>query len=120
MEKLERLDGVSSREVGVKKPSEAPVKFSNMAKDKEESIKSVELYDVNLQQGINAGSNETSTNSNSFVEALRRQWYSTDKEKYVLADAINNIKNVEFFDVREKILQKLDVLFVFKPQECQY
>lgn len=73
LERLERLDAVSSRELGVKKPTEVPVKFGAMAKDKEESIKSVEIYDVNIQQGINAGSNETSTSSNSFVESLRRQ-----------------------------------------------
>lgn len=73
MDRPERLDGVSSRELGSKKPREAPVKFSDMAKDKADSIKSVELYDVNLQQGINAGANETSTSSNSFVESLRRQ-----------------------------------------------
>lgn len=78
------------------------------------------IFDVTINHSTNATTGETAVSGNTFIEALKRQNYETTRERIILADAINNIHNIEFIDVREKIYKKLDPLFIHRGKKCQY
>lgn len=89
-----------------------------LASTKGESASSILLHDIYASQSSNATTGESGTQGTTFVDGLRRQGHTTTRERIILADAINNIKDIDFMDIREKIYKKLDALFIYRKKTC--
>lgn len=112
--KIERLDHVQARRRGNERPS---ITLSDNYREIAE--KKVDIFDLALNHNANSTVNDTAISQNTFVESEKRQGFLTLREKLIIADAINNIHNVEFIDVREKFFKLFDPLFRRPQKLCQ-
>lgn len=113
LEQAERLE-----KLNIERPNLTKLmpKFSDDHIEVEE--RKLTLFDVTVNHSTNSTIGQNVKGGLTFIDGLRRQNYDTLREKLILAEAINNIHNIEFIDVREKIFKKLDALFVYSKKSC--
>lgn len=112
--KGERLDHTQTRSTGVDRAS---VTFGDNFEEIQE--KRIELFDLDVNHTAGSTVGDTAMKSDTLVDAQKRQGFLTLREKIVLADAINNLHNVEFPDTREKFFKLFDPLFRRVERICQ-
>lgn len=114
LKKKERLDLVEARRKGNERPL---ITLSDNYEEIKE--KKIDIFDLSLTHSTNASVSDSAIKQNTFVESTKRQGFITLREQLILADAINNIHNVEFIDVREKFFKLFDPLFRRSQKICQ-
>lgn len=112
--KKERIDSVQARRTGDERPT---VTFGDNHEEIEE--KRIDIFNIALSHATNSTLGDQAVTENTFVEATKRQGFITLRERIILADAINNIHNVEFPNIHEKIFKLLDPLFKHTNKVCQ-
>lgn len=106
IDKIERMDFVSPKNKNAERPTAI---FSDDHQEIEE--KTIGIYDLGLNHNVNSTVSDQVIAGDTLVAGQKRQGFITQRESVVLAEAINNIHNVEFVDTREKFYRLFDPLF---------
>lgn len=112
--KEERLDHVQARRKGDERPV---VTLQDNYQEIQE--KNIDLFDLSLHHQTNATVSDNAVSQDTFIEANKRQGFFTLRQKYVIADTINSLQNVEFPDIREKLYKLFDPLFRRVEKLCR-
>lgn len=86
---------------------------------KEIEEKKIEIFDLALAHHTNTTVSDNAIDQSTHIESIKRQGFFTFRDRMVLAEAINNLHNVEFPDTREKFYKLFDPLFRRVKRICQ-
>lgn len=114
IDKIERLDFIRPKNEDKKRPV---AKFSDNHEEIEE--KKVDIFDLDLNHQVSSTLADTVISGDTLIAAQKRQGFLTERERVVIAEAINNLHNVEFPDTREKFYKLFDPLFRRVERLCR-
>lgn len=86
---------------------------------KEIEEKRIDIFDLGLNHSTSATVSDNAIDQSTNIEAVKRQGFFTFRDRMILAEAINNLHNVEFPDTREKFYKLFDPLFRRVQKICQ-
>lgn len=112
--KIERMDYISPKNQNSDRPVAT---FSDNHEEINEM--NVDIFDLDVNHQANSTLADSVVAGDTLIAAQKRQGFLTEKESLVLAEAINNLHNVEFPDTREKFYKLFDPLFRRVEKLCQ-